>query len=192
MCLAWGVQTTYRKHITHHMKLNHFFFWSCCGPYLKEKKQCDLSCSFQCHPNEVSCAKWGVLKTKRTDETKWTKEGATLYLSSKHRSLYPAYLSFYDISHTPHHHHHPLGAPVEITGELSVCGKACLSYGRSEEGMGVLGGRKTEKMRKNRDSCFAAVLCCLWHSFLCVSGDNLFSTGPFIQGLSAGVRQDGK
>lgn len=103
--------------------------------------------------------------------------------------LCPACLSFYDISHI---FPHPLGAPVEITGELSVCGKACLSYGGNQEGTGGLGGRKTEKMRKNRDSCFAVVLCCLWHSFLCVSGDNLFSTGPFIQGLSAGVRQDGK
>lgn len=39
---------------------------------------------------------------------------------------------------------------------------------------------------------FAVLLCCLWRSFFCVSGDNLFSAGPFIQGLSTGVRQDGK
>lgn len=130
-------------------------------------------------------------KQKRTDKTKWTKEGATLYLSSKHRCLYPAYLSFYDISHPPPHP--PTGSSCRnYRWALSLWqGLPFIWQERRGDG-GGLGGRKTEKMRKNRDSCFAAVLCCLWHSFLCVSGDNLFSTGPFIQGLSAGVRQDGK
>lgn len=87
MFLARGVQPTYRKHNTHHMEPSHFFFfyWSCCGPCLQErKKQSDLSSIFRCRPNEVSRAKSGALKTKRTDETKWTKGGATLYLPSKH------------------------------------------------------------------------------------------------------------
>lgn len=88
--------------------------------------------------------KRGTLKTKRTDETKWTKEGA--------RDIFPVnvdaciLLPFHLYqSHFPH----PLRAPAEITGELSVCGKACLSSGGSEEGTGVSGGRKTEKTREN-------------------------------------------
>lgn len=83
---------------------------------------------------------------------------------------------------------------MEITGEISVCGRACLSSrGSRGKGVGFEGREKTEKERKKENHAlqYCCVVCGV-HSSLCVSGDNLFSTGPFIQGLSAGVRQDGK
>lgn len=55
------------------------------------------------------------------------------------------------------------------------------------------GWERKEGEREGKEiRAFAVLLCCLWRSFFCVSGDNLFSAGPFIQGLSTGVRQDGK
>lgn len=65
---------------------------------------------------------------------------------------------------------HPLWAPVEITGEISVCGKACLSSrgnrGRVE---GCLEVGKTKRKRKKRFMlCSTAVLfvalfpLCVW------------------------------
>lgn len=85
------------------------------------------------------CLHWGVAQTKRTDETKWRNGG--IYPFSKQRCLYPSSLSFYYIRYV--FFPHLLWASVEITGEISVCGRACLSSrGSRGKGGGVWGKRK--------------------------------------------------
>lgn len=162
------------------MKPNHFH-WSCCGPCLKKKKKKNLlSNIFRCCPKEVSIFTEELHKQKGQIKQNGGKE-VYIFSASIDACILPPFHFIISVTFFPH----PLWAPVEITGELSVCGKACLSSRGSR-------GEDRLRRRGKRDSCFAVLLCCLWHSFLCVSGDNLFSTGPFIQGLSTGVRQDGK
>lgn len=43
------------------------------------------------------------------------------------------------------------------------------------------GGTEKERKKENHALQYCCVVCGA-HSFLCVSDDNLFSTGPFIQG----------
>lgn len=73
-----------------------------------------------------------------------------------------------------------------------MAGPAFRLEGTGGRGVFEGGGEKTEQERKKIHALQYCCVVCGAHSSLCVSGDNLFSTGPFIQGLSAGVRQDGK
>lgn len=168
MCLARGVQPTYWKHNTHHMKPSHFIFTDhAVGLVLKRRKNKATSPASsdaaQTRSPLLSQEPW---KQKAQMNQNGRKE-VQHFIFPVNIRLCPACLSFYDISHI---FPHPLGAPVEITGELSVCGKACLSYGGSQEGTGGFRGKKNwEDEEKQRFLlCSSAVLfvalfsLCVW------------------------------
>lgn len=107
------------------------------------------------------CLHWGAAQTKRTDETKWRNVEVYIFPANIDACILPPFHFIISVTFFPH----LLWASVEITGEISVCGRACLSS-RGKRGKGV--GRL--RRRGKRDSCFAVLLCCLWSALfpLCV------------------------
>lgn len=98
---------------------------------------------------------WGAAQTERTDETKW-RMLVYIFLANTDACILPAFHFIISITFFPHQ----LWASVEITGEISVCGRVCLSSrGSRGKGEGFERGGDCEGEEKKRIVlCSTAVL----------------------------------